>query len=294
MPPACARRSPAATRRDGSKLTYLEVAQDFAEHEQELIAQKNRQQEAESALAVTREQRRQAEAKYRRTGLIDLAQAEQKARSLGEELAKAAQRHQLQTLTAPVDGTVQQLAVHIVGGVVTAAQPLLVVVPAESRLEIEAMVQNRDIGFVQPGQAANIKVDTFNFTKYGLLHGQVLAVSQDAITRDKPQERTGDKSVGTGEARNINFWDYGDSLLDIEQRRSPGGALPRFRPALAREERPAEPLLQGGEAGLDRVERDVAGGGDQMRLVHRHGAEAALEQVPGPAETRVDGAGELR
>jgi hemolysin D len=83
------------------------------------------------------------------------------------------------------DGTVQQIAIHTVGGVVTPAQQLMVIVPADSRLEIEAMVPNKDIGFVAAGQPAEIKVDTFNFTKYGLLHGQVLNVSQDAIVRDK-------------------------------------------------------------------------------------------------------------
>ena len=77
---------------------------------------------------------------------------------------------------------VQQLAVHTVGGVVTPAQALMVIVPADSQLEIEAMVSNRDIGFVEPGQDAEIKVDTFNFTRYGLLHGKVLSVSQDAIS----------------------------------------------------------------------------------------------------------------
>jgi hemolysin D len=102
----------------------------------------------------------------------------------------------LQALTAPVDGVVQQLAVHTIGGVVTPAQALLVVVPADSRLEIEAMVSNRDIGFVRPGQQAEIKVDTFPFTRYGPLHGTVLSVSQDAIVRDKPQDKAGDKVSG--------------------------------------------------------------------------------------------------
>jgi len=75
--------------------------------------------------------------------------------------------HVLQLLKAPVDGTVQQLAVHTAGGGVTPAQALLVVVPADSHLEIEAMVSNRDIGFVHVGQDAEIKPDTFNFTRYG-------------------------------------------------------------------------------------------------------------------------------
>jgi hemolysin D len=131
------------------------------------------------------EQRRQAEAEYRRTIADQLTQAEQKARDLSEELVKAARRTELQTLTAPIDGTVQQIAIHTVGGVVTPAQQLMVIVPADSHLEIEAMVPNKDIGFIAAGQPAEIKVDTFNFTKYGLLQGRVLNVSQDAIVRDK-------------------------------------------------------------------------------------------------------------
>jgi hemolysin D len=58
------------------------------------------------------------------------------------------------------------------------------------------MVSNRDIGFVRAGQEAEIKVDTFNFTRYGLLHGRVVSVSQDAIVRDKPQDRSGDRQAG--------------------------------------------------------------------------------------------------
>ena len=91
----------------------------------------------------------------------------------------------------------QQLAVHTVGGVVTPAQALLVIVPSDSRLEIEAMVSNRDIGFVHPGQEAEIKVDTFNFTRYGLLHGEVLSVSQDAIIRDRRSSASGERHAGT-------------------------------------------------------------------------------------------------
>ena len=77
------------------------------------------------------------------------------------------------------------------------AQPLLVVVPLDSHLEIEAMVSNRDIGFVHEGQPAEIKIDTFSFTRYGLLHGEVISVSQDAITPDKPQDTSTEKTQGT-------------------------------------------------------------------------------------------------
>ena len=158
---------------------------------------KSHLREAEAAVAAIRETRAQAEAQYRHTLSDELAKAEQKANGLAQDLIKAEQKTRLQQLTAPVDGVVQQLAIHTVGGVVTPAQSLLVIVPSDSKLEIEAMVSNRDIGFVQPGQEAEIKIDTFNFTRYGLLHGWVLSVSQDAIVRDRQQDRAGDRNAGT-------------------------------------------------------------------------------------------------
>lgn len=79
----------------------------------------------------------------------------------------------------------------------TPAQVLAVVVPTEAPLEIEAMVSNRDIGFVHAGQKVEIKVDTFNFTRYGLLHGEVISLSSDAIARDKQQAASNNRAVGT-------------------------------------------------------------------------------------------------
>ena len=180
----------------GSKLIYYETLQQLIEQQKELGVQKSHLQEAEAAVAAIRETRRQAVEEYRRGLADDLVKSEQKANGLAQDLIKAERRTRLQQLTAPVDGVVQQLAVHTVGGVVTPAQTLLVVVPSDSRLEIEASVSNRDIGFIHAGQQAEIKVDTFNFTRYGLLHGKVLSVSQDAIARDRPPERPGEREHG--------------------------------------------------------------------------------------------------
>ena len=170
-----------------SKVVYLSEYQDLVAMQQDLVLQKSRLREADAAMALLKETRDKTVAEYRRATYDALAKAEQKVASAAQEVVKADRRTKLQRLTAPVDGVVQQLAVHTVGGVVTPAQALAVVVPSESQLEIEAMLSNRDIGFVHPGQAAEIKVDTFNFTRYGLLHGDVLSVSTDAIARDRTQ-----------------------------------------------------------------------------------------------------------
>ncbi len=88
--------------------------------------------------------------------------------------AKAQYQDLLTTLKAPVSGMVQQLNVHTVGGVVAPAQPLLTLVPDNQPVEVEAMLENKDIGFVHPGQKVSVKVEIFTFTKYGTVAGEVV------------------------------------------------------------------------------------------------------------------------
>lgn len=164
---------------------YLEKEQQRIELEADLATQKGRVAELSAALREGRNQRAALVAETRRIALDSLADGEQKAAALGQEAVKAATRSRLLTLAAPVDGTVQQLAVHTVGGVVTAAQPLLVVVPREDALEVEAFLDNKDIGFVSASQEAVVKIETFPYTKYGTIPANVAHVSDDAISDDK-------------------------------------------------------------------------------------------------------------
>jgi hemolysin D len=182
-----------ADRELGSRLTYLETLQQLTENEKDLGIQKSRLQEEDAAIAAITESRAQADAEFRSKLFAELAEAERKTQGLGDDLAKAERRTKLQLLTAPVDGVVQQLSAHTVGGVVTPAQQLAVVVPADGALEVEAVVSNRDIGFVHPGQDAQIKVDAFNYTRYGLFHGRT-SVSPDAIVRETLLDGSSDKT----------------------------------------------------------------------------------------------------
>ncbi len=183
-----------------SKVVYLSEYQELVGLQQDLVLQQSRLREADAAIALLKETKERTAAEYRRATYDALAKAEQKAASAAQEVVKAERRTKLQHLTASVDGVVQQLAVHTVGGVVTPAQVLAIVVPSESQLEIEAMLSNRDIGFVHSGQKAEIKVDTFNFTRYGLLHGEVHSVSTDAITRDRQQGGSNDRAPGAAQS----------------------------------------------------------------------------------------------
>ena len=181
----------------GSTLTYLTEMQELVGHRQEVAVQESRKAEADAAIDAITETRRKTLAEYQRNLFDELAKAEQKASGLTQDVVKATQRTGLQKLTAPIDGVVQQLAVHTIGGVVTPAQTLMMIVPMDSRLEVEAMISNRDIGFVEVGQDVSVKLDAFSYTRYGLLQGKVLTISQDAITRNKPPERETERSQGS-------------------------------------------------------------------------------------------------
>ena len=168
-----------------AKHAYLEKEQARLDQERELAVQQARVLELKAAKQEA-ERRRTGVLAQTRRAMLDLQhESNQRAAALQQELNKAEQRDRLTRLTAPVDGTVQQLAIHTDGGVVTEAQPLMVIVPSDQPVEVEAMLENKDIGFVRPGQEVEIKVETFTFTKYGVVHGTVLSISNDAIEDEK-------------------------------------------------------------------------------------------------------------
>ncbi|MCF8152445.1 MAG: HlyD family type I secretion periplasmic adaptor subunit [Burkholderiaceae bacterium] len=168
-----------------SKHGYLEKEQIRIEQEADLETEKSRLKELAAAIDEARSQRNSLTAETRRTALDTLNEAEQKATGYGQELLKSDNRGRQMRLTAPVDGTVQQLAVRTVGGVVTLAQVLMVIVPKDDALEVEAFLENKDIGFVNEGQEAEVKIETFPFTKYGTIPARLIHVSHDAINDDK-------------------------------------------------------------------------------------------------------------
>jgi hemolysin D len=127
------------------------------------------------------DQIQQTREQARRTALTDLAKAEADAILRREEVTKASQMNRFQRLVAPVDGTVQSLEAHTVGGVVEAAKPLMTVVPTRGGLEAEVRILNKDVGFIRVGQEAAVKLEAFPFTRYGAIPGRVRSISRDAV-----------------------------------------------------------------------------------------------------------------
>jgi hemolysin D len=196
----------------GNELDLLTQKQQVVEEEHERIALQRKHDEADAALAEQVALRKQTEAEFRENVLTDLAKADREVAETSGELAKAKERTRLQTLTAPVAGTAQDLTVHTLGGIVTPAQQLLRVVPSDGGIEVEAVIANQDVGFVELGQKAEIKIDAFPFTRFGLIHGRVRAIARDAVdeplSNQQPRESSesaSDKPSNVERARQLVF-----------------------------------------------------------------------------------------
>ena len=210
---------------------WFDARRELAQRERERVGHRHRvrQLDSEIAAAVMRREETVAEFRHRSAaGRVDALARTEQARL---ELRGARLRTERNRLRAPVDGTVQQLSVHTVGGVVRTAEPLMVIVPEGVALEVEASVLNRDIGFVEVGQPVEVKVEAFPFTRYGLIDGEVVHLSADAVVDEtlgpvypmkvrlaEERVRVGDRLVGlspgmtvaaeikTGKRRAIEFF----------------------------------------------------------------------------------------
>jgi HlyD family secretion protein/hemolysin D len=175
----------------GSRLQSLETQQQYVEAKAEIDIDKSKIAALDAAIEELDQQAVAYEAELRKSALSDLSHAHEQETAAAEALVKADHRVALQTLRAPIDGTVQQLNVSTIGSVVTPAQQLLSVVPQDDRVEVEAVLENRDVGFIKPGQTVELKIDAYPFTRYGLATGKILSIDRDAEVTASRQSQEG-------------------------------------------------------------------------------------------------------
>lgn len=164
---------------------YAALAENHDVSEHAYLDKEQARIEIGAQLDDARDQQQSLTADTRKTAQDALYEAERALAEAAEDARRAAVHSELLKLVSPVDGTVQQLTVHTVGGVVPAAQSLMEIVPRQDGIEIEAFLENKDVGFVREGQSAEAKIDAFEYTKYGTVTGRVVHVSRDAIQDDK-------------------------------------------------------------------------------------------------------------
>jgi len=164
----------------------------FLELSRELIGQRRELAETEVSLTQLKseendlnQQIKQLKYETRKSLLDRMAQGQIQISNLRNQLIQADESARKMTITAPVSGIAQQVAVSTIGAVVQQAQELLVVVPHAANLEAEVMVLNKDIGFVRDGHPVEVKIDSFPYTKFGTIAGTVTSVYGDAVEDER-------------------------------------------------------------------------------------------------------------
>ena len=171
-----------------SRASYLDSAQLLFQQRAELSEDQGQIPEIGAAISALERRADERKQNFLQDLTKQLEENERRLSALRQEVIKARQKEEQSRLYAPVTGTVQQLSVFTVGEVVTSGQQLMIVVPKGTRLEVEANLLNRDKGFVREGQDARVKLESFNFTKYGVIDGTVVSVSNDAVSLQSQQQ----------------------------------------------------------------------------------------------------------
>ncbi|WP_137934390.1 HlyD family type I secretion periplasmic adaptor subunit [Mesorhizobium comanense] len=175
-------------RQVGIKTSTIEARQGEQDQLMATVSDEGHIAELEATVKTLTAQKRARRDAYLDKVATELIEIDRSIGVLRQDLAKATLFERASLLKSPVAGRVQQLEVNTLGEVVQTGQKLMVIVPDGTKLEIEAMLLNRDKGFVHEGQEARVKLEAFPFTRYGTLDGKVLTVSNDAIPAGAPQQ----------------------------------------------------------------------------------------------------------
>ena len=141
--------------------------------------------------AIPRAEAAQAEAlakieeerlKFRSAALSLLGKTELSIAQTREALAKATDTLARTEILSPIDGVIKSLRYHTIGGVVAPGDAIMEIVPTGDKLVIEAKLNPTDVGYVRIGQPAVVKINTYDFVRFGGLDGEIINLSADSYT----------------------------------------------------------------------------------------------------------------
>ncbi len=172
-----------------SEFQLLEQQKETIEYAKNAQAELESLSSIQAEIAEAEQNLANVDAAYRKDIMTALVEAKKEYYSVTEAIKKADEDARMATIVAPTSGRVYNLAIHTVGGIVTDAQPLMQIVPEDVTLEFEVYADNKDIGFIKNGMEAEVKVETFNFQKFGMIKADVVEISADAVNEPNDLER---------------------------------------------------------------------------------------------------------
>lgn len=175
-----------------SSLAAEEKERDRIEKEQDLRAQASTVDSLKVSITASEKRLAQITSKHRSELQNERVDAESQYRKLQEEWSKIDHKAHLLELRSPQAGIVKDLATHTRGTVVAPGTVLMTIVPHEDPLQVEALINNEDVGFVHLGQQAMIKLAAYPFQKYDMIGGTVIHVGPDAAEGGNAVAKTGE------------------------------------------------------------------------------------------------------
>ncbi len=168
-----------------AKNEYTTVQNTIIDHKENIKKTEFKIKELKSKLNEIAKQKKLNKSEFKSKLLEELTIKKKESNNIKAEIKSIHFRNKKQSIISPVDGYIAKLLVHTIGGVVTPAEKVISIVPKNAPLIIKAEVQNKDIGFIKKGMEVAIKIDTFDFQKYGLVEGTVKHIINDAIEDEK-------------------------------------------------------------------------------------------------------------
>jgi adhesin transport system membrane fusion protein len=142
---------------------------------------------AMAALQAAQSKGMEAVQTYRAQAAQEIAKHQTDLSTVTESMKDAGAKVRRTEVLSPVKGTVKDIKIRTIGGVIQPAQDIMEIVPIEDNLLIEANIRPQDRGFIAPGQPAKVKITAYDFSIYGGLDGTVEDISADAIENEKKE-----------------------------------------------------------------------------------------------------------
>lgn len=168
-----------------SDVELLRLERDVARYRGERDSANSDIPRLESAVAESNRKIQEVELTFRNVARSELSETSAKLSALSEGSTALEDRVKQTEIRSPVNGTVKQLRVNTVGGVVQPGKDLIELVPSDDALLLEARVLPRDIAFLRPGQKALVKFTAYDFAVYGGLEATLEQISADSVIDEK-------------------------------------------------------------------------------------------------------------
>ncbi len=164
-----------------SRLLYLTAQRDLSRSKGQLAEIQTKQAQTSAEIERARERIAEVEGRLRNDALNNMGDAASEQAQVGAQLARFEDRVLRTIIVAPISGRVQGLVIRPAGGIILPGEPVMDIVPMDQELVAEIKVSPRDIGHISPGDEVVIKLETYNFIRYGSIPGVIDRVSASSF-----------------------------------------------------------------------------------------------------------------